>query len=161
RFSPDVPHKHQAAGQLGAGPVVKVICKFHEPFWESSSTVKPAGSANELKDAGFFHDPEAAFPTWWTALPLRLSVLTGWSGGPKAAALSGRAEASILARAIESLAQIFGTRRTMVSKLLTHVHLHDWPADPLARGAYSYELVGGQQARARLARPVQDTLFFA
>jgi len=120
-----------------------------------------ARPADELRDAGFLHDPGAAFPTWWTALPLRLSVLTGWSGGPKADALSGRGEAAILARAIESLAQIFGLRRSAISKLLIHVHMHDWPADPLARGAYSYEMVGSAGARSQLAKPVEGTLFFA
>jgi monoamine oxidase len=161
RFMPDLPQKRQAALKLGSGPVVKVICKFKEPFWESASTVKSARSAKELKDAGFFHDPDAAFPTWWTALPLRLSVLTGWSGGPNADALSGRGRTAIMDEAVKSLAHIFGMRRAALSRLLEHAHLHDWPADPLARGAYSYEMVGSRGARARLAKPVEDTLFFA
>ena len=161
RFMPDLPQKRQAALQLGAGPVVKVICRFSQPFWESASKVKSAGSAKELKDAGFFHDPDAAFPTWWTALPLRLCVLTGWSGGPKAEALSGRGRAAIMDAAVESLAHIFGMRRSAISKLWEDAHLHDWPDDPLARGAYSYEMVGSQGARARLAKSVEDTLFFA
>jgi monoamine oxidase len=38
---------------------------------------------------------------------------------------------------------------------------HDWSRDPFARGAYSYALVGGADAGARLARPVARTLFFA
>jgi monoamine oxidase len=49
----------------------------------------------------------------------------------------------------------------MISRLLEDVHLHDWLADLLARGAYSYEMVGSQGARARLAKPVESTLFFA
>ena len=161
RFVPDLPQKRKVALQLGAGPVVKVICKFKEPFWESASRVRSSGSAKELKDAGFFHDPDAAFPTWWTALPLRLCVLTGWSGGPKAEALSGRGREAIIDEAVESLAHIFGMRRSAISKLLEDAHLHDWPADPLARGAYSYEMVGSQGARARLAKLIEGTLFFA
>jgi monoamine oxidase len=39
--------------------------------------------------------------------------------------------------------------------------VHDWQADPYARGGYSYVRVGGQGAREALARPVEDTLFFA
>ena len=38
---------------------------------------------------------------------------------------------------------------------------HDWSRDPLARGAYSYPLVGGADAAAALAEPVEDTLWFA
>jgi monoamine oxidase len=39
--------------------------------------------------------------------------------------------------------------------------MHDWGRDPFARGAYSYVAVGGGDARAALAAPVDDTLFFA
>jgi monoamine oxidase len=45
--------------------------------------------------------------------------------------------------------------------MVQHSYLHDWPADPLSRGAYSYETVASQGARAQLAKPVEDTLFFA
>jgi monoamine oxidase len=38
---------------------------------------------------------------------------------------------------------------------------HDWSGDPLARGAYSYVAVGGGNARAALAAPVGESLFFA
>jgi monoamine oxidase len=39
--------------------------------------------------------------------------------------------------------------------------MHDWGRDPFARGAYSYVAVGGGNARAALAMPVDGTLFFA
>jgi len=45
--------------------------------------------------------------------------------------------------------------------LLEAYYCHDWQRDPYARGAYSYVLTGGTQARAALARPLHDTLFFA
>ena len=38
---------------------------------------------------------------------------------------------------------------------------HNWLRDPFARGAYSYMLVGGSDAPAKLARPLERTLFFA
>jgi monoamine oxidase len=41
------------------------------------------------------------------------------------------------------------------------VALHDWQADPHARGAYSYLLAGGGNARRALASPLSETLFFA
>jgi monoamine oxidase len=40
-------------------------------------------------------------------------------------------------------------------------YLHNWQSDPLSRGAYSYLTAGGSDARAALADPVSDTLFFA
>jgi len=39
--------------------------------------------------------------------------------------------------------------------------LHDWEHDPLSRGPYSYQTVGGVDAPAALARPLRGTLFFA
>ena len=33
--------------------------------------------------------------------------------------------------------------------------------DPYSRGAYSYMVVGGSDSPGKLARPVQETLFFA
>ena len=39
--------------------------------------------------------------------------------------------------------------------------LRAWSGDPFSRGAYSYVTVGGSGASKRLARPVQDTVFFA
>ncbi len=40
-------------------------------------------------------------------------------------------------------------------------HVCDWQTDPFARGAYSYVRAGGVDAVAELARPCEETLFFA
>jgi monoamine oxidase len=45
--------------------------------------------------------------------------------------------------------------------LLERIAWHDWQSDPYSRGAYSYVLVNGSRARRVLARPIEDTLFFA
>lgn len=39
--------------------------------------------------------------------------------------------------------------------------MHDWQADPFARGAYSYAMAGAADAIDVLAAPVENTLFFA
>jgi monoamine oxidase len=39
--------------------------------------------------------------------------------------------------------------------------VRNWGAEPYTYGAYSYATVGSQAARAALATPVADTLFFA
>jgi monoamine oxidase len=39
--------------------------------------------------------------------------------------------------------------------------MHDWGSDEFSRGAYSYVVVGGGDARGKLGVPVEDTLFFA
>jgi monoamine oxidase len=40
-------------------------------------------------------------------------------------------------------------------------HVHDWQADPFARGSFSYMAVDGGEAQAKLAEPLAGTLFFA
>ena len=45
--------------------------------------------------------------------------------------------------------------------MLVDAHVHDWQADPVSRGAYSYIKRGGEPAEQELARPERSTLFFA
>jgi len=40
-------------------------------------------------------------------------------------------------------------------------YAHDWSADPLAGGAYSYGGIGAIEARAALVQPVDGTLYLA
>ena len=46
-------------------------------------------------------------------------------------------------------------------RLVAAAWTHDWEHDPFARGAYSYQTVGGAEAPRALSRPMQRTLFFA
>jgi monoamine oxidase len=39
--------------------------------------------------------------------------------------------------------------------------MHDWIHDPFARGAYSYVIAGGGDARVELATPIENRLYFA
>lgn len=150
---PTIRRKHAALEMLASGPVLKVLLHFHEPFWETLDSGRYRGAA-------FLQAPKHPFPTFWTSLPLRSSTLVAWSAGPKAARMAGLPSANIVQAALESLQSVFGTR-TVVSEQLSGAHLHDWQADPLAAGAYSYVVAGGASARRQLAAPVQRTLFFA
>ena len=126
---------------------MKIAFRFRERFWDDA--------------INFVHAPGRAMPTWWTAAPLRSPVLTGWAGGPKAAALSGGAKPDLLNAAIQSLAALFQTPQKRLRSLLKEAYAHDWPRDPFARGAYSYVMVGGHGAREALAAPLARTLYFA
>lgn len=160
KFMPDISEKRRALQLLGSGPVVKAVLRFDKAFWEDDSTgSKHKGTS--LRDASFMHDTSALFPTWWTARPLRLPVLTAWAGGPKAAALSGLSQKDLIENAIELLTSLLGKRRATIAARVTRARVYDWPADPLSRGAYSYVCVGGQRARAQLAKPIDETLYFA
>jgi monoamine oxidase len=76
-------------------------------------------------------------------------LLIAWAGGPKATQPTMQAIRS-------SLKAVFGR-----SEEPDQVLIHDWQADPYARGAYSYVLVNGEGAREDLAAPLAGTLFFA
>jgi monoamine oxidase len=152
RFTPD-PRKQKALAGLAAGPVIKVVLHFREPFWEQIDD-------GRYRNAAFFNSPGAAFPTFWCPMPLRGSLLNAWAAGPNAARLNDKSEAEVVHAAIASLQAGFG-RKVRVRRMLERGYLHDWQADPFARGAYSYVTVGASSARKALATPVQDTLFFA
>lgn len=151
RFSPPLVEKQRAIDKLKMGPVVKLILRFDEPFWEQ----------RQLAKLSFLHLPNEKFPTWWTLFPRLAPVLTGWSGGPLADQLSTLSDAAILAEGLSALARGLVLPREDLEARLRGWQVGNWPADPFARGAYSYVMVGGTNAVEALARPIEDTLFFA
>jgi monoamine oxidase len=153
RFTPALTVKRDALKHLAPGPVLKVLLQFRTAFWEKLS-------GGRYRDVAFFHPREAAFPTFWTALPLRVPLLVAWAAGPKAERLAGADKAEIVEHALASLAELFG-QRPKIDESLEGAWLHDWQRDPYARGAYSYVNVGGDKAREQLAEPLRGTLFFA
>jgi monoamine oxidase len=153
RFTPPLTEKRPALEGLASGAVIKAALLFRTPFWEELDRAR-------YRDVSFFHSPEAAFPTFWTALPERAPLLIAWAGGPNAARLSGAATPEIVRQAVTSLASVFGTRAGIKERLAA-AWVHHWQQDPFARGAYSYVAVGGHGARRALAEPLRDTLFFA
>ena len=152
-FDPPLVAKEKALRQLGSGPVLKAVLRFSKAFWEDASD-------GACRDAAFFHAPDAAFPTFWTALPVRVPLLVAWAGGPRAARLAGASRDEVLKVALESVRSVFGPRHARKARLESAA-LHDWQKDHFARGAYSYVLARGGGARRALARPLRNTLFFA
>jgi monoamine oxidase len=137
--------KRAALRKLAAGPVVRIALAFDDEFWR-----------RRAPGVAFFHVPEAAFPTFWTPLPMRAPLLTCWAGGPKAARLTGMSAKKLIEEALRSVSRVFGRLPPLVG-----AYAQDWQADPWSRGGYSYRLVGGEGAREELARPLKETLFFA
>jgi monoamine oxidase len=151
-FDPDPPALRRALARIEMGRVERWVLRFREPFWEEG-----AGG-----DYGFFHEWRgAAFPTWWSAAPTQVPMITGWAGGPAADALAMLPRKTILDRALESLKSLFGLPVAKLRGLLVGWHSHEWSADPYSRGAYSYVGVGGAHAPRELARPIAGTLYFA
>jgi monoamine oxidase len=162
RFVPAMPSVERALARLEEGQVFKMVLRFREAFWDEPGFMKrrmekggPGGRLN------FLHAFREAVPTWWSAAPQKLPRLTGWAGGPRAESLLAERESTRLDRTLDALAGALGVPRKLVDGQFDSCAMHDWQADPFARGAYSYAGVGGGEAGAELAVPVDETIFFA
>jgi len=148
RFAPDLPEeKRRAALTLKTGPALKLFLQFTERFWDPRFNVY------------FTLGP---ISMWWepgTATERGAYVLTALIGGLQALYLNALPEEGILMRAQQELCRLFGTRaphRTFIKGSSI-----SWLNDPWSRGGYTYVPAGAYGARQALARPVEDTLYFA
>jgi monoamine oxidase len=102
RFDPPLPKsKRDAASCIVMGPVTKLVLRFRSAFWERVAD-------GRYRDGAFFHNAGAAFPTFWTQLPLRAPLLVAWAGGPKADALAALGDDLLVATALDELRALFG-----------------------------------------------------
>ena len=150
-LDPPPPGWIDALGALHMGAALRIVIGFDTRWWAPNGKPGP----------GFVFGGPEPFPVWWSALPARAPVLTGWAGGHRAAALTGRGEAALLRAALDSLASVFGRDVAELRSRARLAYTHDWSADPFAGGAYTYGGVGAIEARAALSRPVEGTLFLA
>jgi monoamine oxidase len=151
-FSPEPSEILEAARRLRFGQVFRVVLRFREAFWETRE---------DLRDAGFILSREAVFPTWWTTLSTRSTVLIGWHSGARAEGMKGCKRKEVVQQALASLSRVVKMPLEKVQGHLENAYFHDWHADPYALGAYSYVPAGALDARKQLAMPVEDTLYFA
>ena len=161
RFKPALSGTEAAANRLAMGQVAKVILRFRDPFWEDLTLRDEDDETVDLKELTFIHAPSESLPTWWTQFPVRAPLLVGWAGGTRAERLSLESDDALLDHAFESLSHIFRTSKAFLEESLAEFYTHNWHRDPFSAGAYSYIPVGGLDAQAQLARPLDDTLFFA
>ncbi len=154
RFTPALESKRNALQGLASGAVAKVLLRFATPFWETIENGRYA-------EASFFHVPEAELPTYWTSAPAHAPLLVAWAGGPRAQRLSAdTTQAALVRAALAGVRRLFGKHLDVDAQFQGYCY-HDWQQDPFARGAYSYVLVGGSDAREALGQSLEDTLFFA
>ena len=151
RIEPEPGGWRDALGALHMGAAHRMVLGFDQRWWLSDGG----------DGLGFVHGRDEPIPVWWTVLPSPAPMLTGWIGGPRAAALAGRTADAMLALALDSLASVFGREAAELRARLQSAYWHDWVADPFARGAYSYGGVGAAEAREVLGRPVLETLYLA
>lgn len=158
RFSPLLAEKQRALKQLIMGQVIRVTLRFRECFWDE---ITPQDASQSLSNMTFLFSQDKIFPTWWTAFPARAPVITAWSASRHAKALIGHPQAFIIREAVAALARVLPVKKKTLKDLLQAAYVHDWQSDPFSRGAYSYVRAGGDKAEQLLAKPLQNTLFFA
>jgi monoamine oxidase len=153
-FDPPLPaDKRRALEHVETGDVVKVALWFRSRFWEHIEN-------GRYRDAAFFSTAGEPLAVYWNAIPRRDAIVCAWSGGPPATALLRLSRDALVDLAVRGFGALFGEERLAREEFVTGA-VHDWRADPFARGAYSYLTVGAGDARAVLGAPVEGTLFFA
>jgi monoamine oxidase len=158
QYAPSLPHKVQAAKQMGFGSVIKVLLQFKDAFWEDEAVEKKCNA-----NTGNFHMAisDMPVPTWWSQLPNRSTLLTGWLSGPQATHMKNDDDEAILLKALLSVSGIFKIDVVSLREKLQWWRVFNWTADPFTRGSYSYSTLYTTNARSVLAEPVENTLFFA
>ncbi len=153
-FDPELPsEKRDALRYIETGPVVKVALGFRSAFWKQLA-------GGRYRHGAFFRTYERPFAAYWTQEPLPGELVMAWVGGPKATRLAETPPDQAIEIALHDFGELFG-EPSLAREHYAGGLVHDWVHDPFSRGAYSYVLAGGTNARATFAAPAGDALFFA
>ena len=157
-FDPGLPRqKVEAMEKLEMGNVMRVVLRFRQRFWEA---ISPAMNKT-LANMSFLFSNDEWFPTWWTTMPDRFPIITGWAPFRSADRLSNQNREFVVGRAVDTLGTLLRIDAGKLHGQLKAAYYHDWQSDPFSRGAYSYGKVGSDRAQALLGAPVENTIFFA
>jgi monoamine oxidase len=159
QFIPPLPReKLDAMKKLEMGKVIRVVLRFRHRFWDHiASTSKP----KRLSNLSFLLSEDEWFPTWWTAMPEKYPIFTGWAPFQSGERLSGRDTQFVVQQSLEALARLMQLDKNEIERDLDVAHFHDWQSDPFSMGAYSYGKVGADGAQSALAAPLENRLFLA
>ncbi|MES2891055.1 MAG: NAD(P)/FAD-dependent oxidoreductase [Bacteroidota bacterium] len=146
QFEPKLPFETEIANDIGFGAVIKLVLKFKTPFWQTN--------------AGFILSDEV-FPTWWTQLPSKNPLMTGWVGGPAAAALSHLDDEELVTKGLSSLATLYNIDIAELHQQLEWAKVFNWQKTSYVNGGYSYAMIGTRAAQTSFSTPIEDTIFFA
>lgn len=155
-FSPTLPQKMEAIKRLGFGHVVKLNLQFSDAFWKDELFTKE----KDLSKLNFLFSEEPV-PTWWTQHPQKQALLIGWVSGPPAKRYIHASTEELMEKALQSLATIFSISVTVLQQKLVGTEHHNWSADKFSCGAYSYNVVNGEELINSVLEPVENTVFFA
>lgn len=152
-FSPELKEKIEIASKIGFGNVIKILIKFKTRWWENVL-------GKDLSKMTFMLCNEK-FLTWWTQYPEINSVLTGWMAGPEAEKHKNTPPEELLDMGLSSLANVFKLDKQTLTDQIELSRVINWPNDPFTKGAYSYTTFKTKGAYKQLAKPIDNTIFFA
>lgn len=142
RFDPPLPDKQAAAGALPLGIADKAFLHV-------------AGALPWDAQAHLRGDPYRACTASHRLSPFGWPIVESFLGGACAEALE---DADAAAFAIDELVGLLGSDWR---PRFTPLAVTRWAHEPFVHGSYSHARIGQAGARARLAEPVDDRLFFA
>ena len=145
RFSPALAPKRDAANALPLGVADKMFLRVDRPD-DLPAETRLFGSTTTVATGSY------------TLRPFGQPIIDGYFGGEFARALEAEGDGAFAAFAIEQIAGLLGND---MRKRLHPIAESAWARDPWSLGAYSYGNPGAEAARAALAAPVDERLFFA
>ena len=144
-FDPPLPEKCAAAEVLPLGIADKLILGIDRPM-------------NLPKDGHLFGRTDHADTASYHLRPFGRNLIEAYFGGQLATDLESEGPEEFYSFAVDELADLLGNS---IRARLRPVAETAWGRDPFARGSYSYALPGHADARAKLAEPVDERIFFA
>lgn len=145
RFTPALPQKAEAAAALPLGLANKLFLRVI-PHADLPADTQAYGSSTSSA-TGSYHIRAFGMP-----------IIEAYFAGPLAQDLEKAGNDAALSFARDELATVFGGA---VRRQLDFAAISGWAATPHIGGAYAYARPGGSPARAVLAAPVDQRLFFA
>jgi monoamine oxidase len=146
RFRPALPEKVAAARGLPLGLADKVMLALDGDGETLPKDGHLRGSTTKV-GTGSYHLRPQGFP-----------AIEGYFGGQFARELEAAGEGAFAAVAIDEIVALLGAD---YRRKLRPLAASAWERDPFANGSYSHALPGHREDRAKLAKPVDNRIFFA
>ena len=147
RFTPDLPGEtRDALAGLGAGALTKIGLKFDGTRFDLPSD----SDVFEMEGPGEIFDFEC-----WT---FGRDLVVANFGGDHARHVTADGDAAAIAATLDAFVRVVGNR---ARKSFVGGSAHAWHRHPYSLGCYSHCLPGHADARAKLAGPIAERIFFA
>ena len=149
RFDPPLPASiAEPMSRLRMGLLNKICLTFPRAFWDERADFLT-----------FYTEPAPLYYAWLNLMRYGgKPALVGFTSGRMARTVETMSDAALVALVMRRMRAARGNRVPEPEAVRTS----HWASDPYARGSYSYPAIGASGSdRSALARPLEDTLFFA